>query len=91
MKYVCAGHERDWLLHLKCQKEMIPMFFAAGHFNYACYGLYYLQSMQSIDDEVWQHFLKGEHVIHLSDGIFIGIWSNMATESTLMRYSGPVV
>ena len=84
LRYVWAVREGDWLLHLKCVEEMMPLFFVAGHFNYACYGLYYLRSMQDMDDDVKQHFLNGEHVIHLSDGVFNGIWSVMAIEYTLM-------
>ena len=78
LRYVWAEREGDWLLHLKCVEEMMPLFFAAGH------GLYYLRSMQDMDDDVQQHFLNGEHVIHLSDGVFNGIWSDMAIEYTLM-------
>ena len=42
MLFVRAEREADWLLHLWAVKAMIPYFFAAGHINYARYGLYYL-------------------------------------------------
>ena len=35
MMFVRAEREADWPLHLFCVKEMMPFFFAAGHFNYA--------------------------------------------------------
>ena len=35
MMFVRAEREADWPLHLWCVKEMMPFFFAAGHFNYA--------------------------------------------------------
>jgi len=35
MMFVRAEREADWPLHLFCVKEMLPYFFAAGHFNYA--------------------------------------------------------
>ena len=37
MMFVRAEREADWPLHLLCVKEMMPYFFAAGHFNYARY------------------------------------------------------
>ena len=42
LKYVRAERESDFALHMACVKDMIPLFFAANHFNYARYGLYYL-------------------------------------------------
>lgn len=90
LRYIRAEREGDWLLHLNCVEAMVPYFFAAGHQNYARYGLYYLRSMESMPDSVKKHFLQGEHVVHLSEGIYNGIWSDMAIESTLMRYGhGP--
>jgi len=86
MKYVRAEREGDWSLHLATVREMVPLFFAAGHFNYARYGLYYLRTMEKLPQEVAYHFLKAEHVIHLKRGIFNGIWSDMAIETTYMRY-----
>ena len=35
MMFVRAEREADWPLHLWSVKEMMPYFFAAGHFNYA--------------------------------------------------------
>ena len=67
-------------------KEMIPLFFAAGHFNYARYGLYYLRSMEHLLDEVKEHFMQGEHTMHHIPGIFNGIWKDMAIETTYMRH-----
>ena len=41
MKYIRAEREADWALHLDTVKEIIPLFFAAGHTHYARYALYY--------------------------------------------------
>ena len=60
--------------------------FAASHMNYAQYGLYYLRTMEQLPDDVCEHFQKGEHTMHHNSGIFSGIWSDMAIETTLMRY-----
>ena len=37
MLFVRAEREGDWPLHLWGVNEMLPFFFAAGHFNYARY------------------------------------------------------
>ena len=52
MVFVRAEQEADWPLHLWAVGEMIPYFFAAGHCNYARYGLYYLRSMEQLPDNL---------------------------------------
>ena len=61
MKYVRAEREADWPLHLASVHEMMPLFFAASHFNYARYELYYLREMEAMPEVVRQHLVKGEH------------------------------
>jgi len=39
MMYVRAEREADWPLHLAAVALMLPYFFAAGHVDYARYGL----------------------------------------------------
>ena len=39
IKYIRTEREKDWALHLDTVKEMIPLFFAAGHTHYARYSL----------------------------------------------------
>ena len=84
--YVSAERESDWALHLSCLKQMLPLFFSAGHFNYARSALYYLRSMEALPREITDRFLAGEHTMHHQCGIRNGIWSNMAIETTYMRY-----
>jgi hypothetical protein len=86
MYFVRAAREGDWLLHLATFKEMMPYYFAAGHVNYARYGLYYLRSMEKLPVHILSHFLKGEHVMHHIQGLWNGIWSDLFIESTFMRY-----
>ena len=86
LQYVRAEKEADWPLHLTAVKKMIPLFFAAGHTNYARYALYYLHSMEEMPEDIRQHFMKGEHTMHHKDSLFNGIWSDMAIETTYMRY-----
>ena len=84
--FVRAEREGDWPLHLEAVQNMIPLFFAAGHVNYARWGLYYLRSMEALPDDVRYHFMKGEHTVQLSDAVWSGIWSDMAIETSYMRF-----
>ena len=48
MKYVRAEREAGWPLHLASVHGMMQLFFAASHFNYARYGLYYLREIEAM-------------------------------------------
>lgn len=85
-KYILAERDSDWPLHLLCLNDMLPLFFAAGHFNYARYALYYARSMENMPAVILDRFMKGEHTMHHNEGIHNGIWSDMAIETTYMRY-----
>ena len=65
---------------------MLPYFFAAGHVNYARYGLYNLRTMEAMPQACQEQFLKGEHVMRHVPGVWNGIWSDMFFETTFMRY-----
>ena len=67
MLYIRGEREGDFGLHLLVCRNMIPYFFASGHWNYARDSIVYL---------------RGEHVVYLKDGLFNGVWSDMAIEST---------
>ena len=73
-------------LHLDTVKDMVPLFFAAGQVHYARYALYYLRTMEGFPDGIGAHFINGQHTMHHNAGLFIGIWSDMAIETTFMRY-----
>ena len=90
MLFIWAEREAEWPLHLLAVKLMRPYFFAAGHLNYARYGLYYLSSMERLPDDILVQFMKGEHVMRHQAGIWNGMWSDMFIETTFMRYGhGP--
>lgn len=86
MAFTRAERESDWPLHLWSVSQMMPYFFAAGHVNYARYGLYYLRSMESLPQEVQAMFLKGLHTMRHIPGASNSTWSDMYIESTFMRY-----
>ena len=74
---------------------MIPYFFAAGHWNYARDSLVYIRSMKKLPLDLMRKFIKnehapkgvhgGQHTVHIRDGLFNGIWSDMAIETTYMK------
>ena len=90
MQYCRAAHEGDWLLHLHSVRQILPYMFAAGHQNYARYGVYYLRSMNHLPSDVQQRFINGEQTMRHNQGIWNGVWSDMFIETTYMRYGhGP--
>ena len=41
--------------------------------------------MEKLPDCLINKFLNGEHVVHIKEGLFNGIWSDMAIETTYMK------
>ena len=65
---------------------MIAYFFAAGHWNYARDSIVYLRTIEKLLNSFLDKFMNGEHVTHLKDGLFNGIWSDMSIETTYMKF-----
>ena len=86
MSFIRAEREGDWLLHLTTFRKMLPYYFAAGHVNYARYGLYYLRTMEKLPPHIQRYFLQGQHVTRHIAGIWKGLWTDQFIESTFMRY-----
>ena len=42
--------------------------------------------MEAMPEDIRSHFMNREHTMHHTDGLFNGIWSDMAIETTFMRY-----
>ena len=85
MLYIRAEREGEFALHLYACKQMLPYFFAAGHWNYARDGVAYLRAMEKLPTSLLNSFMEGEHVIHLSKGLWNGIWTDMGIETTYMK------
>ena len=64
--YIRAEREGEFALHLHPCKDMLPYFFAAGHWNYARDGVAYVRMMEKLPPSLLDHFMKSELVIHLS-------------------------
>ena len=81
-----AESEAEWLLHLISFKEMLPYFYAAGHYNYTSYGSYFFRNMETLPCEVLEKFMIGEHVMRHQEGYCNGIWSDMVIQTAFIRY-----
>ena len=42
--------------------------------------------MEALPPKVLEFFMKGEHVLRHTPGLWNGIWSDMFIESSFMRY-----
>ena len=74
MKLIRAQRESDWplpLIWLHCSFLL---------------NTTTIQRMEAMPDEVPKQFIHREHTKHNTDGISNGIWSDMAIETTYMRY-----
>ena len=83
--FVRAELEGDWPLNLLSVDEMMPYFFDSVHFNSAQYGILYLRLMQHLHPLLLKRFMAGEHVMHHTERLWNGIWSDLYTDSTYMR------
>ena len=89
-QFIKAERTDDWQLHIKSVQDMLPYFAAAGHNLYAksCHIPVYLQQMMELPQEhpdVFAAFMKGYHVIRVSDRYWAGLSSDLVIEQSLMR------
>ena len=85
MLYTRAEREGELALHLYACRKMLPYFFSAGHWNYTRDGVVYLRMVEKLPKSLLDPVMKGEHVIHLLEGFWNGIWTDMSIESTYMK------
>ena len=91
MQFIRAEREGDWPLHLDAVSKMLPYFFAAGHQNYARYGLYYLHDMKKLPVPILEKFMRGEHITRHQKGLWNGIWTYMFIEKTFGKGPGGLI
>lgn len=78
----------NWNLHLQSIKNALPVFAAAGHYNYTKSAYLYLQSMNSLSEtnpEVFHIFSSGNFVIRRSEKQWAGLSPDLVIEQVLMR------
>ncbi|XP_071642214.1 uncharacterized protein [Temnothorax longispinosus] len=88
--YIEAERLGNWHLHLRCIREMLPIFHASGHLAYAKSAQLYLQDMSNLEQFMtvneYQKFTESSYfTIRRSDKMTSGNWTDMTIEQTIMR------
>ena len=76
-----------WSLHLQSVCNMLPYFFITNRTNYSRWTPVYILDMIDLPEDIKQEFNAGKFAIHQKAGVFNGIWSDMATEKTIIKDS----
>ena len=79
MRYVRAERNCEHLLHLAVVREMMP------YFHYARWGTQYINQLEILSGEVKTRFLKDEHTVRHSSGLWNTILMDMMIETTLLK------
>ena len=80
-----AERECNWKLHLASQLKMLPYFFATDHYNYSRWVPVYLLDMAELPNDVADAFQQGQFAVRRTAGAFNGVWSDLGTETTVIR------
>ena len=87
-KFIFAERTCNWQMHLNAISEMLNLFAATSHKNYAKCARLYLQEMEQLPEKYpWLHkqFMEGRHAISRTGNTWTSIWSDLCIEQTLMR------
>ena len=83
-----ADRTGSWNNHLHAIYNALPIFAAAGHYNYLNSAHLCLQEMTELESnnpEVYRMFQKGLHVIRRTNQVWAGLGCDLVIEQTLMR------
>ena len=87
--FIAAERTGNWQNHLAATLQMLNLFAATGHINYAKSAMLYLQMMHNLPStfpDLHEHFThNGYHVVRRSDRYWNGIWTDLSIEQVLMR------
>lgn len=78
----------SWLMHLHAVLDCLPIFAAAGHYNYMKSAYLYVQEMSKLKathPDVYRKFSRGFHVVRYSNHFWAGLSCDLVTEQTLMQ------
>lgn len=88
-RFLVAERTGDWQLYLSTLQERLPYYAAAGHNQLYAKSVYlYLSQMQDLDrvhQEVYNHFIKGNHVLRRTDRCWSDLSTDLIREQVLMR------
>ena len=87
--FIAAERTGNWQNHLGATAQMLNLFAATGHLNYAKSARLYLQMMSDLPStfpDLHEQFSNhGYHVVRRSDRYWSGIWTDLSIEQVLMR------
>ncbi len=87
--FIRAERLGDWHLHLVAVGQMLNLFAATGHRNYAKSSRLYLQIMLELPNShpwLYEMFMQhGYHAVRRSSREWAGLWSDLVIEQVLMR------
>jgi len=88
-RFITAERTGNWHLHLDCTYEMLNLFAATGHSNYAKSARLYLQMMTKLPEThpwLYEMFLQhGFHSVRRSGRYWAGLSTDLLIEQTMMR------
>jgi hypothetical protein len=88
--FLVAERTSDWQLHLHVMVQMLNLFAAAGHNNYAKSARLYVQQMLNLQDSnprLYEQFIAGKHAIRRSNRLWAGLSSDLVIEQTMMKWA----
>ena len=86
--FIFAERTSNWDLHLEVLSEMLNLFAATGHINYAKSARLYLQEMRKLPEThpwLYAQFINVHHTVQRTNKNWSSIWTDLAIEQTLMR------
>ena len=89
--FIFAERTSDWELHLDVLSEMLNLFAATGHTNYAKSARLHVQQMRKLlQTHPWLHaqFTSGHHTVQRTPQNWTGIWTDLAIEQRSIQSRG---
>ena len=80
-----SERQGNWTLQMHTVASMLPYFFVTNRTNYSPWTPVYLLEMSQILLDIQTAFEDGEFFFMEIPGSFNGIWSDMATEMTVIK------
>lgn len=87
-QFLTAERTSDWSLHLQTVSQMLPLFAASGHTNYAKCARLYLQLMSELPEShpwIHQQLSSRRHTVRRSNRHWAGLSTDLAIEQVMMR------
>jgi len=86
--FLFAERTGNWLMHVHAVSDMLGIFAATGHANYAKAARLYVQQMHSLQKthpQLHNQFVNGYHTVRRSDRCWAGLSLDLVIEQTMMR------